>query len=90
MFKEDKNELILSGRIVNIFPARGCVIVTLYTSNQTFPKVVCWQENAEQVLSEHRVNDNIHAAAQKRKNESEDTYCEDMYDDDLSDIPFWL
>lgn len=28
------------------------------------------------------------AAAQKRKNESEDTYCEDMYDDDLSDIPF--
>lgn len=60
MFKEDKNELILSGRIVNIFPAKGCVIVTLCTGNHTFPKVVCWQQNAECILSEYKVTDDIH------------------------------
>lgn len=61
MFKEenDKNELILSGKIVNIFPAKNCVIVTLRIGNQTFPKVVCWQNNAELILEKYKVNSDI-------------------------------
>ncbi len=60
MQNEDKNELILSGKIVNIFPAKGCVIVTLCTGSHTFPKVVCWQNNANLILEKYEVNDDIH------------------------------
>ena len=72
MFKEDKNELILSGRIVNIFPARKCTIVTLDTGNRTFPKVVCWQENAQTILEEYKINDDIYLLCNIQSSKRED------------------
>lgn len=92
MIKEenDKNELILSGRIVNIFPERGCVIVTLCTGNHTFPKVVCWQQNAERVLNEYAVNSDISLLCnfQSSKHEGKLTtsiFCTSILNKPLSD-----
>lgn len=56
------NEVWLKGQIINIYPAtesKNCVIVTLDVGNKTFPKIVCFQHNAEIVWQRYYIGDTI-------------------------------
>ncbi len=54
-----KNEVLLKGQIVNIYPANGCVIVTLRVGKRNYPKIICWNENAKTVWQQYYIGDTI-------------------------------
>lgn len=54
------NQCYLKGTIVNIFKAnKGCVIVTVNVGEKNFPQIVCWQQNAKDILKNYQINDTI-------------------------------
>lgn len=61
MFEKEtyKNEVLLKGQIVNIYPANGCVIVTLNVGKRNHPKIICWRENAKIVWQQYYIGDTI-------------------------------
>ncbi len=56
-----KNEVLLKGKIINIYPTENgkCIIVTLDVGNRNYPKIVCWQDNADIIWEQYYVGDVI-------------------------------
>lgn len=57
-----ENQVWLKGAIINIYAtdeSKKCVILTLDVGNKTYPKVVCFQHNAQQVWQRYYIGDTI-------------------------------